>query len=45
MTPDTSRIYTDREATTKNTKDTKNCNFKGNSSRGYALERQAVLNH
>ena len=34
----------EKEATTKNTKHTKNCFLKGNSSRGYALARQGVSN-
>jgi hypothetical protein len=32
-----------KEATTKGTKSTKNCNFRGNSSRGYALESRGVF--
>src|SRR5687767_498579 len=35
-------IVTDEEATTMNTKDTKNC-FQGEHSRGYALDRQGRL--
>jgi len=37
------RVPLYKEATTKNTKNTKKC-FRGNSSRGYALDRQVVLN-
>jgi hypothetical protein len=33
-----------KEVTTKSTKHTKNCNFRGNSSRGYALESRGEFN-
>ena len=38
------RVRTDREATTKHTKNTKNYGFRGNSSRDYALVSRGELN-
>jgi len=38
------RLRTEREATTKHTKITKNCGFFGNSSRGYALSSRGEFN-